>query len=86
LSMKRGPFDFVVPADARHPNKEVGDFDQLEATELYCPECGRAVPVNKSLLLVLPAGDKYEYNCQYCGEKVGNKMDNSGQSHKILEP
>jgi hypothetical protein len=46
--------------------------------ELYCPECGRATPVRKSLLLVLPDGDKYEYRCQFCGTTVGDKMDSSG--------
>lgn len=85
--MKRGPFDFVAPTG--HPTKapqQEADFDQFEATELYCPDCGRAVPVRKSLLLVLPSGDKYEYNCQYCGCKVGDKIDHPGQFTGILRP
>ena len=84
--MKRGTFDYIGSFNARRPEQEAGDFDQLEATELYCPECGRAVPLKKTLLLLLPDGDKYEYNCQYCGEKVGDKIDNSGQFHGILKP
>ena len=76
--MRRDPFDFV-PAGRREQKK--ADFEEFEATELYCSECGRAVPVRKSLLLILPEGDKYEYRCQYCGAKVGDKIDRSGQFH-----
>jgi len=83
--MKRGPFDFIVSNDARHTAREESDFDQLEATELYCAECGQAVPVRKSLLLVLPEGDKYEYRCAYCGATVGDKIDRSGPFQGILK-
>ena len=61
------------------------DFDQLEATELYCPKCRQAVPVRKFLLLILPDGDRYEYRCRFCGEKVGDKTDRSGQFYGILK-
>ncbi|MDO9530085.1 MAG: cytoplasmic protein [Syntrophales bacterium] len=47
------------------------DFD---ATELYCPNCKRAVPVRKKLLLVLLGGEKYDYTCIYCGISLGDKM------------
>ena len=47
------------------------DFD---ATELYCPQCRRAVPVRKRLLLVLALGDKYDYTCVFCGTSVGDKV------------
>ena len=52
-------------------------FGELEATELYCPVCGVAMPVRARLLLVLPEGDKYEYRCVRCGTSVGEKMDRS---------
>ncbi len=55
-------------------------FKELDATELYCPKCGQAVPVQKRLLLVLPDGDKYEYRCAFCAESVGTKMDRRDQS------
>ncbi len=61
------------------------DFDEFEATELYCPKCGQAVPVRKSLLLILPEGDKYEYRCQNCGTPVGDKLDKSGQFYGLLK-
>ena len=47
------------------------DFD---ATELYCPKCRRSVPVRKKLLLILAAGEKYDYSCAFCGTSVGDKM------------
>ena len=60
-------------------------FGEFEATELYCPKCGKAVPVNKFLLLVLPDGDKYEYRCRFCGTAVGDKIDRHGQYYSILK-
>jgi predicted RNA-binding Zn-ribbon protein involved in translation (DUF1610 family) len=53
-------------------------YSDLEASELYCPTCGQAMPVRKRLLLVLPEGDKYEYLCARCGTSVGDKIDKSG--------
>jgi len=51
------------------------DFDQLEATLLYCPKCKKAMPVRKRLLLILPNGDKYEYTCTACGSLCGEKIE-----------
>ncbi|VBB41742.1 conserved hypothetical protein [uncultured Desulfatiglans sp.] len=72
--MNRRQFVFSQ-APARRNTQPQAHFDQLEATELYCPNCRRAVPVRQFLLLVLPEGDKYEYRCQFCGTKVGDKID-----------
>ena len=83
--MKRDPFDYYEPGYPGPSPKQESDFDQLEATELYCPECGQAVPVRKSLLLILPQGEKYEYCCKYCGTTVGDKIDHSDQFHGILK-
>ncbi len=82
--MKKGPFDFIPTTD-QPPNQQKADFDQFEATELYCTKCEQAVPVRKALLLILPEGDKYEYRCQYCGNKVGDKIDRSGQFYGVLK-
>ncbi len=57
------------------------DFD---ATELYCPQCRRAVPVRKRLLLVLAAGDKYDYTCVYCGTSVGDKLVTERDNLRIV--
>jgi uncharacterized Zn finger protein len=50
-------------------------YEQFNATELYCPTCGRAMPVRSRLFLVLPEGDKYTYHCAGCGEVLGEKID-----------
>jgi len=55
-------------------------FDQLEASELYCPKCQRAMPVRKRLLLVLPEGEKYLYHCARCGTVCGDKIDKAPTS------
>lgn len=85
--MKKSPFSFVrppggIPQDAGHRQEH---FRELDATELYCPNCRCAVPVNRFLLLILPDGDRYEYRCRYCGTKVGDKIDHSGQFYGILK-
>jgi len=50
-------------------------YDQFNATHLYCPRCGQAMPVRPRLLLVLPEGDKYNYHCAGCGDVLGAKID-----------
>lgn len=53
-------------------------FEDFDATELYCPNCRCAVPVRKRLLLILAEGDKYDYSCVYCGASVGDKLVKEG--------
>lgn len=76
-----GPFRYTP---VRKKREDLSAYREFEATELYCPNCGRAVPVIKSLLLVLPEGDKYEYRCRFCGTPVGDKIDRHGQYYSIL--
>ncbi len=78
--MQQNPYTYMKyrRSPARTPRQE-SDFNELEALELYCGKCRQAVPVRKKLLLVLPEGDKYEYQCQYCGEKVGDKIDKAAR-------
>ena len=84
--MQESPFKSMVRQRAE-PNRGGGDnFDQLEAMELYCKDCGQAVPVTKKLLLVLPEGDKYEYCCRFCRSRVGDKIDRSGNLPGIIIP
>jgi hypothetical protein len=49
-------------------------YKDFDATELFCPQCKRAVPVRKKLLLILPEGEKYDYKCIYCGSSIGDKI------------
>lgn len=83
--MKTGTFHYM-PKENHQDSRQRASYDQFEATELYCSECGRAVPVRKNLLLILPEGDKYEYTCQYCGSRVGDKIDHNGQFFGLLKP
>lgn len=39
------------------------------------PEAGDDQPVRERLLLVLPAGNRYEYRCSIRGTPVGGKSD-----------
>jgi hypothetical protein len=59
-------------------------FKEFDATELYCPKCGRATPVRKRLLLVLPEGDKYEYLCRFCNTSVGSKVSREAEQIRII--
>ena len=59
-------------------------FKDLDAVELYCPRCKRAVPLRKRLLLVLPEGDKYEYRCAFCFETVGTKIDRKEKAVSLI--
>ena len=58
-------------------------YKDFDATELFCAQCKRAVPVRKSLLLILPEGEKYDYKCIYCGSSIGDKMVTEKDSLKI---
>ena len=48
-------------------------FKRLRASELFCPRCRQAMPVREFLLLVLPAGELYEYRCARCSESLGKR-------------
>lgn len=60
-----------------------GQYKDLEATSLFCPRCGKAQPVRRRLLLVLPTGEKYSYLCAVCGEEVGSKTE-TGPTNGVL--
>jgi len=59
-------------------------YKDFDATELYCPNCKRAVPVRKRLLLVLPNEDKYDYTCTYCGTSLGDKIVTGKDNLRII--
>ncbi|MBW1659937.1 MAG: cytoplasmic protein [Deltaproteobacteria bacterium] len=48
-------------------------FQNLNATSLYCPKCKAAMPVVERLLLILPDGELYEYKCRRCGTSLGER-------------
>jgi hypothetical protein len=55
------------------PPEQQRDFEDLEASLLFCPTCKRAMPVRKRLLLVLLDKEIFEYICTGCGSAVGKK-------------
>jgi hypothetical protein len=59
-------------------------YSDFDATELFCPNCKRAVPVRKRLLLILASGEKYDYSCRFCGTSVGDKMVSHKEKPKII--
>jgi len=56
----------------------VEQFKKLNATQLYCPTCGAAMPVRERLLLVLPDGNLFEYTCSRCGTSLGKRKETLG--------
>jgi len=51
----------------RQPHRQ---FDKLVATHLYCDNCGRSMPVEEVLLLILPDGNLYDYRWQPQGKNT----------------
>lgn len=52
---------------------EPRQFEELQASALFCPRCQAARPVRERLLLVLPDGELYEYLCAACHTSVGKR-------------
>lgn len=48
-------------------------FEDLRATELYCPRCRSLRAVRERLLLVLPHGELHAYRCTVCGDTLGTR-------------
>ena len=61
-----------------------GQFEDFDATALFCPKCGSAQRVRRHLLLVLPTGHKYEYRCATCGTVLGGKEDNDSTEFNTI--
>jgi len=53
-------------------------YEDLQATYLYCNNCGGSMPVRQRLLLILPDGELYDYRCLQCGAVVGEKKTKKG--------
>lgn len=49
-------------------------FEEFQASALFCARCQAARPVRERLLLVLPDGELFEYLCVTCGASVGKRM------------
>ena len=55
-------------------------YDDLQATEVYCASCRTAMPVREHLLLVLPDGDLYQIVCARCGTEVAKQTRKTGEA------
>jgi len=75
---------YARPQQHRRPAREKKQFDQLEASSLFCPKCKKAVPVRKRLLLVLPEGERYEYLCAFCSTSVGRKVEETKRNLDLI--
>lgn len=53
-------------------------FNNLTASELYCPRCKASRPVRERLLLVLPHAEIFDYRCTTCGESLGSREVKAG--------
>ena len=61
-----------------------GEFEELQASALFCGRCQTARPVRERLLLVLPDGELYEYICSACGTSVGTRKAESPAPPVVL--
>ncbi len=50
------------------------EFEQFQASVLFCGRCRQPRPVRERLLLLLPDGELHEYLCTACGSSVGSRQ------------
>jgi len=60
-------------AAVRYAGRMNRQFEDLRASELYCPRCKVARPVREKLLLVLPHAELHDYRCTTCNESLGSR-------------
>lgn len=76
IPLLRGPGGASRPARQPRQPRQPGQRDaykSFSAAELYCPGCGRAMPVREQLALYLPTGAIYHYRCTGCNAVLGKK-------------
>lgn len=77
---KPPPPGYARPATAAQPQEQ---FQRLQASALYCPQCRQATPTREFLLLVLPDGSLYDYRCAYCGTSTGSRTEKKNQDIQL---
>jgi hypothetical protein len=55
------------------PGAPPAQFEELQASVLFCGRCQQPRPVRERLLLVLVDGELHEYLCSACGSSVGSR-------------
>ncbi|MBI3009621.1 MAG: hypothetical protein HYY57_01370 [Candidatus Omnitrophica bacterium] len=56
-------------------DSQQAQFQELNATHLYCSRCRQSMPTRSKLLLTLPNGELYGYTCARCNADVGTKTE-----------
>lgn len=60
------------------------EFENFQATSLFCPKCKMATEVRERLLLILPDGKLFGYLCSLCGTSVGKRKESEKKDKKII--
>ena len=70
-------FVLMLEAQARgqQAEQQQPSFQQITASELYCPNCKCSMPVREKMLLYVPGGELHDYLCQKCGASLGTRTD-----------
>jgi len=68
----------------RPPAPPASDFEELQASVLFCNRCRVPRPVRERLLLVLPTGEMHEYVCAACGASLGTRKVEGGPPPSLL--
>jgi hypothetical protein len=66
------------------PRRGAEQFDEFQASVLFCARCKQPQPVRERLLLVLPDGELHEYLCTACGSSVGSRKVTAPPSPLLL--
>jgi len=74
------------PPGAQFRQSPPDQYGSFRASLLYCPTCRQATPTRERLLLVLSAGDLYEYLCAQCGTSTGSKTNKDGSEVRLVIP
>ena len=68
----------------QRPRSGGEQFEEFQASALFCGRCQTARPVRERLLLVLPDGELFEYLCAACGTSVGTRKAESEPPPVVL--
>jgi hypothetical protein len=55
------------------PGAPPAQFEEFQASVLFCGRCQQPRPVRERLLLVLVVGELHEFLCSACGSSVGSR-------------
>ena len=68
----------------RTPPPAPEQFEEFQASALFCARCRTAQPVRERLLLILPDGELREYVCVSCGASLGERRVTAGERPVLI--